>query len=56
MFYGIVLNVNQPVKLNKQDIESPLVHISNAVISKGGDKPIEFFAKVKGTEYKLCTL
>ena len=47
MFYGTVLNVNQPVKLNKQDIESPLVHISNAVISKGGDKVNLLFILIK---------
>jgi len=56
MFYGTVLSNDLPIKLNKQDILSPLVHISNAVISKGGDKPIDIFAKVKGTDYKLCTL
>ena len=37
MFYGTILNTGAPVKLNSADVNSPIVHISNAALAKGGD-------------------
>lgn len=57
MFWGAVLTQGKNYKLGEtEDLASPLLHISNAAIGKGGEQALTVFAKVSGKEFILTYL
>jgi hypothetical protein len=58
MFWGSVLKQGQNYKLGKSEkLVSPLLHISNATLTKGEDKKdIQVFTKVEDKEFVIARL